>query len=147
MRELDSLQGRGAIFISVANRDKRAAVMMVKELAALGFTVLATEGTAEALRRSGMEVVEVRKLREGRPNVLDYIRNGEVDLIVNTPRGKGPRADGFYIRSAAARYGIPCITDMRAATLLVEALSARREGRIAYCDIGGYRGEMGMEEG
>jgi len=132
LRELDSLQGEGSIFISVANRDKRAAVMMVKELAALGFTVLATEGTAEALRRSGMEVVEVRKLREGRPNVLDYIRNGEVDLIVNTPRGKGPRADGFYIRSAAARYGIPCITDMRAATLLVEALSARREGRVAF---------------
>ncbi len=130
--ELDALQGKRNIFISVANRDKRAAVMMVKEMASLGFTVLATEGTAEALRRGGMEVVEVRKLREGRPSILDYIKNGEVDLIVNTPRGKGPRSDGFYIRSAAARYGIPCITDMRAATLLVEALNARREGRVVF---------------
>lgn len=131
-RELDSLRSEGSIFISVANRDKRAAVMMVKELAAAGFTILATEGTAEALRRGGVEVVEVKKLREGRPNVLDYIRNGEVDLIVNTPRGKGPRSDGFYIRSAAARYGIPCMTNMRAATLLVEALTARREKRVVF---------------
>ena len=139
MEEMSFQPGRRRLFISVANRDKRSAVMMAKEMMAMGFRVMATAGTAEALRRGGAEVKTVKKLREGRPNVLDLIKNGEVDLIVNTPRGKGPRSDGFYIRSASARYAVPCITNMHAATLLVEALTARREGRLAFTDVGSYR--------
>lgn len=141
MEEMSFQPGKRRLFISVANRDKRSAVMMAKEMTAMGFRILATAGTAEALHKSGAEVKTVKKLREGRPNVLDLIKNGEVDLIVNTPRGKGPRGDGFYIRSASARYGIPCITNMHAATLLVEALTARREGRLSFLRVDEYRDE------
>ena len=95
MEEMSFQPGKRRLFISVANRDKRSAVMMAKEMTAMGFRILATAGTAEALHKSGDEVKTVKKLREGRPNVLDLIKNGEVDLIVNTPRGKGPRGDGF----------------------------------------------------
>ncbi len=139
MEEISFQPGKRHLFISVANRDKRSAVMMAKEMAAMGFNVMATSGTAEALRKSGTEVKQVKKLREGRPNVLDLIKNGEVDLIINTPRGKGPRTDGFYIRSASARYGIPCITNMHAATLLVEALKSRRENRLDYLGVEEHR--------
>ncbi len=147
MEEMAFQPGKRRLFISVANRDKRSAVMMAKEMTAMGFRILATTGTAEALRKGGAEVRTVKKLREGRPNVLDLIKNGEVDLIVNTPRGKGPRSDGFYIRSASARYAIPCITNMHAATLLVEALTARREGRLSFTDVDAYRDPGGNGTG
>ncbi len=142
MDDLKFFQGKARVFLSVANRDKRAAVMIAKELESMGCVILATSGTAEALRKGGIAARMVKKLREGRPNVLDLIKNGEVDLIINTPRGKGPRSDGLYIRSAASNYGIPCITSMGAASLLVEALVAREEGRLDYQSVADYQWEI-----
>lgn len=115
-------QPGGRAFLSVANREKRRAVLLGRELMQAGFVLLATRGTARALTAAGMEVETVNKLREGRPNILDMIRNGQVGLVVNIPRGKHPHSDGFYIRAASARHGIPCITDMEVALALARGL-------------------------
>lgn len=115
--------GRRAL-LSVANREKRRAVLLARELSEAGYILAATRGTARALRAAGLKVEVVNKLREGRPNVLDHLRNGHIDLVVNIPRGRQPYSDGFYIREDAARHGIPCITDMEVALALVRGMRA-----------------------
>ncbi|NPV59572.1 MAG: hypothetical protein HPY75_07905 [Actinobacteria bacterium] len=112
----------GTALLSVADREKRKAVLLARELAQLGFRIVATRGTAHTLAAAGIEVGTVRKLREGRPNVLDLIRNGEVSLVVNIPRGRHPHCDGYYIREASVRKGVPCVTDMEVAMALVLGL-------------------------
>jgi carbamoyl-phosphate synthase large subunit len=107
-----SLPTSGTAFVSVANRDKRAIVFPAKRLADLGFRLLATRGTASVLERAGVAVRRVAKVSEQGESVVDLIARGEVDLIVNTPFGRRPRTDGYFIRTAAARAGIPCITTM-----------------------------------
>ena len=107
-----ALPRRGTVFVSVANRDKRAIVYPAKRLADLGFRLLATSGTAGVLERAQIPVTRVAKVSEGGPNVVEMIRDGRVDMIVNTPFGRGARTDGYYIRTAAAQAGIPCITTL-----------------------------------
>ena len=119
----------GTVFISVANRDKRAVVLPALRLAELGFDLLATNGTAAVLERAGIAVRRVRKVSEGGPSVVDMIREGEVALIVNTPFGRGARTDGYFIRTAAATAGIPCVTTLPGAIALIRGLEAlRRDG-------------------
>ncbi len=135
-----SLPTAGTVFISVANRDKRAIVLPVKRLAELGFRLLATGGTAGVLERARIPVTRVSKVSEGGPSVVDLIRRGEVDLVVNTPFGRGPRTDGYYIRTAAAQAGIPCITTIPgvlAALRGIEALTSnrRREGATSLQEL------------
>jgi carbamoyl-phosphate synthase large subunit len=132
-----SLPASGTIFVSVANRDKRSLVFPVKRLADLGFRVLATEGTAEMLRRNGIPCDEVRKHFEeaqpGRPpmSAVDAIRAGEVDLVINTPYGNsGPRIDGYEIRSAAVGVNIPCVTTVQGASAAVQGIEAGIRGDI-----------------
>jgi carbamoyl-phosphate synthase large subunit len=132
-----SLPAEGTIFVSVANRDKRSLVFPVKRLADLGFRVLATEGTAEMLRRNGIPCDEVRKHfeepRPGRPEMsaVDAIRAGEVDMVINTPFGNsGPRVDGYEIRSAAVAVNIPCITTVQGASAAVQGIEAGIRGDI-----------------
>ncbi len=130
-----SLPTSGRVFVSIADRDKRAMVFPVLRLAALGFEVLATEGTAEVLRRHGLEVTVVRKHFEAsteKPEtVLDRINAGEVDLIINTPYGNsGPRIDGYEIRAAAVSRGVPCITTMAGAAAAVQGIEAMKAGKI-----------------
>lgn len=115
-------QPGGRAFLSVANREKRKAILLARELQAAGYILMATRGTARALTAAGLEVETVNKLREGRPNILDYVRNGEVGLVVNIPRGKSPHSDGFYIRASSARHGVPCITNMEVALALARGL-------------------------
>jgi carbamoylphosphate synthase large subunit len=112
----------GKAFLSVANREKRRALMLARELIQAGFLIMATRGTAHALEAAGIGVETVNKLREGRPNILDLVRNGQVGLVINVPRGKHPHSDGFYIRAASARHGIPCITNMEVALALARGL-------------------------
>jgi carbamoyl-phosphate synthase large subunit len=100
----------GTVFLSVANRDKRAIVLPAQRMAAMGFRLLATKGTAAVLERAGIPVERVRKVSESSENVAELIRRGNVDLVINTPFGRGPRTDGYYIRTAAAAAGVPCIT-------------------------------------
>jgi carbamoyl-phosphate synthase large subunit len=129
-----SLPTQGTVFVSVADRDKRAMVFPVRRLADLGFEVLATGGTADVLRRHGIATTVVRKHFEGGPGdetVVDLIRDGRIDLIVNTPYGNaGPRVDGYEIRSAAVIRGVPCITTVQGAAAAVQGIEASRSGGI-----------------
>jgi carbamoyl-phosphate synthase large subunit len=132
-----SLPVDGTVFVSVANRDKRSLVFPVKRLADLGFRVLATEGTAETLRRNGIPCEVVRKhFEEPRPNrpqlsAVEAIRAGEVDIVINTPYGNsGPRIDGYEIRSAAVSMNIPCVTTVQGASAAVQGIEAGIRGDI-----------------
>ncbi|WP_026453979.1 carbamoyl-phosphate synthase large subunit [Saccharomonospora iraqiensis] len=130
-----SLPTRGTVFVSVANRDKRSLVFPVKRLADLGFAVLATSGTAEVLRRNGISCSVVRKHYQGstdsEPNVVELIRDGAVDMVINTPYGNsGPRVDGYEIRTAAVSRGVPCVTTVQGAAAAVHGIEALIRGDI-----------------
>ncbi len=134
-----SLPVKGRVFVSVANRDKRSMVFPVKRLADLGFEIWATRGTAEVLRRNGVRAKIVRKHSDGpgpdgEPTVVTRILDGEVDLIVNTPFGSpghtGPRLDGYEIRSAAVRRGVPCVTTVPGLGAAVQGIEAIIRGEV-----------------
>ena len=124
-----SLPREGTIFLSVANRDKRSILYPAKRLADLGFDLLATRGTAAVLERAGIAVSRVSKVSEGGRSVVDLIRDAEVDLVVNTPFGRGPRTDGSLIRAAAAQAGIPCITTLPAVLAALRGIESVRGER------------------
>jgi carbamoyl-phosphate synthase large subunit len=145
-----SLPAQGTVFVSVANRDKRSLVFPVKRLADLGFRVLATEGTAEMLRRNGIPCEEVRKHFEApsadRParSAVDAIRAGEVDMVINTPYGNsGPRIDGYEIRSAAVSMNIPCITTVQGASAAVQGIEAGIRGDIGVMSLQELHSKLG----
>ncbi len=118
----------GSVFVSVANRDKRAIVLPAKRLADIGFRLLATKGTAGVLVRAGIPVEAVAKVSESEDNVAELIRAGKVDLVINTPFGRAPRTDGSLIRTAAAANGVPCITTLPGAFAAVRGIEALRGG-------------------
>ena len=118
----------GTAFVSVANRDKRAILLPAKRLADLGFRLVGTPGTAGVLSRAGIPVEAVPKVSEGSPSVIDRIAAGGVDLIINTPFGRGARTDGYYIRTAAAAAGVPCITTIPGLLAAVRGIEALRSG-------------------
>ncbi|MGE5225278.1 MAG: carbamoyl-phosphate synthase large subunit, partial [Planctomycetaceae bacterium] len=114
----------GTVFVSVANRDKRAIVFPAKRLADMGFRLLATGGTAGVLQRAGIAVERVAKVSEGPDNVAELIRAGKIDLVINTPFGRAPRSDGSYIRTAAAAAGVPCVTTLPGVFAAVRGIEA-----------------------
>jgi carbamoyl-phosphate synthase large subunit len=120
------LPGAGRAFVSVANRDKRAIVFPARRLEELGFTLFATRGTAAVLHRNGIRVTPVPKRSEGGPNVVDLIRAGRIDIVINTPYGRGPRTDGSEIRMAAAAARIPCVTTLPGALAAIQGIEALR---------------------
>jgi carbamoyl-phosphate synthase large subunit len=121
-----SLPREGTVFITVTDTDKPAATQLAARFHDMGFRIIATRGTAQAISRMGVPVNGINKVAEGSPHVVDYIRGGEVDMVINTPTGSGARADGYQIRTAAVRHGIACITTMTGASAAVRAISARR---------------------
>ncbi len=121
-----ALPREGTVFVSVANRDKRAILFPARHLTDMGFRLLATRGTAGVLERAGIPVTRVLKVSEGGPNVADLIREGEVELVINTPFGRGPRSDGYFIRTAAAASGIPCITTLPGVLAALRGIEALR---------------------
>ena len=131
----------GRVFISVKDRDKRPAVMIARELEAMGFEILATHGTCSVLRRNGVKAKEVFKVSEGRPNVVDLMKNGEIHLVINTPSGKRPKADEVAIRTTALAYGIPVVTTIPGAQATVEGISALKEGRLRVKALQEYHDE------
>ncbi len=130
-----SLPTSGTAFLSVCERDKRQVVQLAKHLQLLGFQIMSTKGTAKALRAAGIPVREVLKKHEGRPNVLDAMANGEVQLVINTPFGQETRSDGYHIRAAAIRHGITNITTLTAGVAIVQAIEAVKEGRLGVCAL------------
>jgi carbamoyl-phosphate synthase large subunit len=117
----------GTVFITVTDIDKPAATGLATLLHGLGFKIIATAGTAQAISRMGIPVEAINKLADGSPHVVDYVERGEVDLVINTPTGWGARSDGYEIRSVATRRGIPCITTMTGASAAARAISARQK--------------------
>ncbi|TWU41623.1 Carbamoyl-phosphate synthase large chain [Novipirellula aureliae] len=124
------LPDSGKVFISLAPRHKDAVGSLGKELCDLGFELLATSGTAAKLREAGVKVTQVKKIAEGHPNLIDYLKNGDVQLVVNTPSGKGARTDEGKIRAAAVQAGVPCITTVDAADAAIRAMVAVKEGSL-----------------
>jgi carbamoyl-phosphate synthase large subunit len=122
------LPGEGTVFISVTDTDKPAATQLAARFHDLGFEVIATAGTAQAISAMGVPVRRINKLQEGSPHVVDCIRGGDVDLVINTPTGSGARADGYEIRSAAVRQGLPCLTTMTGASAAARAIFAEVSG-------------------
>jgi carbamoyl-phosphate synthase large subunit len=142
-----ALPAAGTVFVSVANRDKRSVLMPARRLADLGFTLVATKGTAAVLARSGIPVTAVQKRSEGTPNVEDLIEAREIHLVVNTPFGRVPRSDGSFIRTAAARAGIPCITTIPGVLAAVQGIEALRGGRSVPVSLQEYHSAEAPEQG
>jgi carbamoyl-phosphate synthase large subunit len=124
----------GTAFLSVRDADKAAAIDVGRELAALGFELCATSGTARALAAAGIRVTHVSKLAEEGPGptIVDLVRRGRCDLVINTPAGLGARSDGYLIRETALLAKVPCITTTAGALAAVEAIArARREDALS----------------
>jgi len=131
----NALPRNGTVFISVNDRDKADIVPVARALADMFYRLISTAGTARALRAAGIAVKEVPKLQEGRPNLIDYMKNDAVDLIINTPSGRGMRTDEGKIRAAAVANGVTCITTLAAAQAAVEACRALREQTLTVTPL------------
>ncbi len=125
-----SLPAKGTVFITVTDTDKPAATQLAARFHDMGFEVIATRGTAQAISRMGVPVKGINKIGEGSPHVVDYIRSGTVDMVINTPTGSGARSDGYEIRNAAVRHGLPCITTMTGASAAVRAIVAQQSNGL-----------------
>jgi len=125
----------GRAFLSVNEHDKSGVVSLARDLAALGFKLVATRGTAQTIRAGGLKVEKVYKVNEGRPNVVDLIKSGKLDLIINTPLGRASRYDEKAIRRAAVQGGITCITTLSAALAAINGIRAQKEKGIQVASL------------
>jgi carbamoyl-phosphate synthase large subunit len=132
----------GNIFISVKDSDKDDAVALARQFIELGFTIYSTSGTAARLIEVGLPVERLSKLSEGRPNVLDMIKNGEIALVLNTPSGQVPRRDEVKIRSVALAQSVPTITTMRAAHACVRSIRSLKSSPILVTPLQAYHGML-----
>jgi carbamoyl-phosphate synthase large subunit len=146
------LPGAGSVFVSVANRDKRAIVFPVMRLIDLGFDILATEGTADVLRRAGVPARVVGKVSQGAHEVLDLLERREIGLVLNTPFGSGTRTDGYELRQAAVTNGVPYITTLAGILAAIHGVEALRSGPLEvrslqeYLAVAAARARTGTEE-
>ncbi|HET6548493.1 MAG TPA: hypothetical protein VFG79_08560, partial [Solirubrobacter sp.] len=122
------LPAGGTAFLTVTDSDKPAAMGIAAQLHDLGFQIVATRGTASAIKRMGIPVETLNKIQDGSPHVRDWIDRGDVDLVLNTPTGTAARADGYEIRRAAVARGIPCMTTIAGGMAAVRAIAAARVG-------------------
>jgi carbamoyl-phosphate synthase large subunit len=138
------LPTKGTVFISVSNRDKRAVIFPAKRLADLGFHLVATGGTARVLRRAGVDCDVVEKVSAATPgtkNVVERIADGDIELVFNTPFGRGARSDGYFIRTAAVEAGVPCVTTMAGMAAAVQAIESLIRGEITVKPLQDYLAE------
>ncbi|MFA5098131.1 MAG: carbamoyl-phosphate synthase large subunit [Candidatus Margulisiibacteriota bacterium] len=127
----EKLPAGGTVFISVKNKDKRNIVPIAKVFSSLGFKIVATEGTANSLGRSGLDVQKVKKFSEGRPNIVDEIRSGKIDLVINTPLGKGSRQDDYQIRRAALLGKVLVATTLAGASAIAGAVESMKKNSLS----------------
>jgi len=130
----------GNIFISVKDPDKDAAVELAREFSEMGFTIFSTSGTAARMKEEGVPVHRLSKLAEGRPNVLDMIKNGEIAMVINRPSGRVPRRDEVRIRSGALANRVPIITTMRAARACVGAIRSQKAAELGVMPLQEFHG-------
>jgi carbamoylphosphate synthase large subunit/REP element-mobilizing transposase RayT len=128
----------GNVFVSVQDSDKTSVVSVVRDLVALGFGIIATSGTATALEAARVPVTRVFKIREGRPNVLDRVKNGDISFIINSPSGKIPREDEVTIRNAAIAQKIPIMTTLRAAQASVYGIRSLQKNKVRVRSLQEY---------
>ncbi len=126
---------RGRVFISVNDHDKPGVIPIARELEKLGFQLVATRGTAAALRAAGIKVEKVFKVNEARPNIVDRIKSAEIDLIINTPLGRKSRFDDKAIRRAAVQHGVTCITTLSAADAAIQGIHATQQGKVQVASL------------
>jgi carbamoyl-phosphate synthase large subunit len=136
------LPASGNLFISVKDSDKPEAARLAREFSELGFKIFATSGTAAAIKEAGVPVTKLFKLTEGRPNVLDMIKNGEIQFIINTPSGKSPREDEIRIRSATVSGRIAIMTTLRAARASILGIRSVQQKGIAVKTIQEYHSNL-----
>jgi len=132
------LPAKGTVLITVTDTDKQKALDIAKQFDSLGFKIITTEGTHRFLAEKGIKTESILKLHEGRPNIVDAIKNAEIQLIINTPSGKLSQHDDSYIRKAAIRYSIPYITTAAAAVAAVKGIAARRQGHSPANSLQSY---------
>jgi len=125
----------GTVFLTVTDSDKSAVMGIAAQLHDLGFRIIATRGTAASISRMGIPVERINKIGEGSPHVVDWIDNGDVDLVINTPTGTAARTDGYEIRRAAVARGIPCITTIAGGMAASRAIAAARHGDPAVVSL------------
>jgi len=128
----------GTAFVSVPDKKKTDAAFIAGRLAAEGFRLLATEGTAARIREQGIEVETVSKVGEGKPDVVDFIREGQIDLVINVPEGRGTRGSGYAIRTEATMNGIPCITTIELASIVIMGIKALKKSGMRVKSIQEY---------
>ena len=136
------LPAEGTVLMTIAERDKHAALETARELRTLGFKIRATKGTHRFLTANGIEAEPILKMHEGRPHIVDAIKNKEIDLIINTPSGKLSKHDDSYIRKAAIRYRIPYITTMAASAATAKGIAAFRRGHGRARSLQSYHGDL-----
>jgi carbamoyl-phosphate synthase large subunit len=131
----EKLPVAGTIFLSIKDEDKRAFIPIIKQLVTLGFKILTTEEIAAVLDRNSIPCRPVKKIGEGRPNILDYMKNGDVQWIFNTPAGRKARREESLIRSTAVARGIPIVTTVAAAQAVVTGIERYLEGKMGPIEI------------
>jgi carbamoyl-phosphate synthase large subunit len=136
------LPAEGTVLITVSERDKHAAVEIAREFKKLGFKIRATKGTHTFLTENGIEAEAILKMHEGRPHIVDAIKNKEIDLIINTPSGKLSKHDDSYIRKSAIRYKVPYITTMAASAAAAKGITAFRQGHGRARSLQSYHGDL-----
>jgi carbamoyl-phosphate synthase large subunit len=136
------LPAEGTVLITVTDKDKDSVVRTAKQFAELGFSIKATEGTHRFLKEKEIETEHILKMHEGRPNIVDAIKNGEIQLVINTPAGKLSKYDDSYIRKAAIRYKIPYITTTAAAAAAVKGIAAYRQGTSSVKSLQCYHSDI-----
>jgi carbamoyl-phosphate synthase large subunit len=139
------LPEQGCVFISVNNSDKPTVLPIARDLAALGFALSATRGTAAFLRANGLDVEVMYKVNEGRPNVADHLVNRKIDMVINTPLGRDSFFDDRAVRRAAAMARVPCITTLTGASAAVSAIRALRQQALTVRSLQDYY--AGVEAG
>ena len=139
-----SLPLEGAVLFTIADRDKTAALEAVRLFKELGFSIMTTEGTHYFLEERGVENIPIRKMGYGRPDLVDAIKNGTVNLLVNTPSGRRSSQDSSYMRKAAIKFKVPYITTTAAAVAAAKGISARRSGTPKVRSLQEYHADMGQ---
>jgi carbamoyl-phosphate synthase large subunit len=135
------LPKKGNVFVSVKDSDKEAVIPVAREFVKLGFGIISTSGTADALAKAKIKVKKVFKLHEGRPNVLDRIKNGDINFIINTPSGKIPREHEVEIRNAALAAKIPIMTTVRAAQASANGIRSLQKSKLQVRSLQEYHAD------
>ena len=137
-----SLPLEGSAFLSVKDADKEGALVIAKGLSELGFSLYSTEGTAKFLRGNGLEAEHVLRISEGRPNVVDMIKNEKIHMVINTPQGMTPRRDENVIRTEAILHGVPVITTMGSASAALDGIRSLREKDFEVRSLQAYAASL-----